>query len=110
MLPRNTLRSLGSIERSEIFWTFLQHLHEVQENYGINLANKLTSNHVKYKSHKMMVDLAAQTLSSSVADATEFLNIIEKDAKFQISEGTIDFTRIIDQVFDIHNIRNPWES
>ena len=73
-LARNTLADLGSMvyadengETDEICWKFLQHLHDVQENYGMKLANKLTSNHIKYQSHKMKVDFAAQTLSSSVS-------------------------------------------
>ena len=67
-LAQNTLASLGSImsENDEICWKFLQHPHEIQENYGMKLANKLTSTHIKYESPKMMVDLAAQTLSYSV--------------------------------------------
>ena len=113
-LARNTLADLGSMvyvdengESNEICWKFLQHLHDVQENYGMKLANKLTSNHIKYQSHKMKVDLAAQTLSSSVADAIDFPNIVEKDARFQNSEATVNFIRTIDKLFDILHTRNP---
>lgn len=48
----------------------------------MKLANKLTSYHIKYESHKMKLDLTAQTLSSSVVDAIYFLDIVEKDARF----------------------------
>lgn len=43
-----------------------------QENIGLNLANKLTATHMEWKKNIMKVKLAAQTLSSSVADAFEF--------------------------------------
>lgn len=43
-----------------------------QENIGLNLANKLTATHMEWKKNIMKVKLAAQTLSSSVADALEF--------------------------------------
>lgn len=43
-----------------------------QENIGLNLANKLTATHMEWKKNVMKVKLAAQTLSSSVADALEF--------------------------------------
>ena len=55
----------------------------------------------------MNVRLAAQTLSSSVADAIEFLNLSMKLPEFQDSEATVTFTRTIDRLFDILNSRNP---
>ena len=48
----------------------------------------------------MKVNLAAQTLSSSVADA------LEKNG-FTDCEATIDFIRRIDHLFDLMNSRNP---
>lgn len=42
------------------------------ENIGLNLANKLIATHMEWKKNIMKVKLAAQTLSSSVADALEF--------------------------------------
>lgn len=56
----------------------------------------------------MNVQLAAQTLSSSVADAIEFLaSSQEYKNKFPNSSGTIKFIRVIDRLFDILNSRNP---
>ena len=56
----------------------------------------------------MNVKLAAQTLSSSVADAIEFLaSSQEYKNKFPNSSGAIKFIRIIDRLFDILNSRNP---
>lgn len=55
----------------------------------------------------MNVRLAAQTLSSSVADAIGFLRTSGyKD--FIDSEATTNFIRIIDRLFDIMNSRNSF--
>jgi len=62
---------------------------------------------VKFETHKMNVKLAAQTLSSSVADAIEFLDLSMKLEDFQHSSGTVKFVRTIDRLFDILNSRNP---
>ncbi len=55
----------------------------------------------------MSVRLAAQTLSSFVADAIEFLDVVMKNPKFQDSNGTVKFIRMIDRLFDMLNSRNP---
>ena len=51
----------------------------------------------------MNVKLAAQTLSSSVADAIQFLDFSMKLEDFQHSSGTVKFVRTIDRLFDIRN-------
>lgn len=71
------------------------------------MGNKISSNHIKFEKHKMNVRLAAQTLSSSVADAIEFLDVVMKNPKFQDSNGTLKFIRMIDRLFDMLNSRNP---
>ena len=58
----------------------------------------------------MNVSLAAQTLSGSVADAIDFMNVVLKQPEFQNSEATVSFTRIMDRLCltqEIHNSRNP---
>lgn len=40
---------------------------------SLKIANKIGSAHIEWKKNVMKVKLAAQTLSSSVADALEFL-------------------------------------
>ena len=54
----------------------------------------------------MKVKLAAQTLSSSVADAIEYF-LKEGDPKFQGANGTIKFIRVVDRLFDLLNSRSP---
>lgn len=108
-LARNCLACLGSIfaENEGIHWKFFENLNEVQQNQGMKLGNKLTNNHIRYEKHKMKVNLAAQTLSSSVADAINFLNIIVNDVRFKESEATVTFIRTVDKLFDMLNSRNP---
>lgn len=53
------------------------------------------------------VRLEAQTLSSSVADAIDFLNLSMKLNEFHNSDGTVKFIRMIDRLFDMLNSRNP---
>ena len=85
-LGRNALGDLGEIKDetgATISFSFIRALSDLQEDEGFNIANKLTSTHVKYYKHKMKVKLAAQTLSSSVADALEFMKDEMKDERFQ---------------------------
>ena len=108
-LARNALAFLGTICTSDdrIEWKFFNRLHLVQEQEGLKLGNKLSNNHVQFERHKMNVSLAAQTLSGSVADAIDFMNIVFKHPDFENSESTVMFIRIIDRLFDLLNSRNP---
>lgn len=65
--------------------------------------------HIQYWKMKMKVALAAQTLSSSVADAIEFCTRDLILPEFQGSEATVRFIRCIDRLFDFLNSRNPFE-
>ena len=55
----------------------------------------------------MNVSLASQTLSSSVADAIEFLDKVLKTSEFEGSAATVKFIKIVDRLFDTLNSRNP---
>ena len=109
-LARNAMASLGSFlddDEQLVKWKFLEQLNTIQEHKGLKLANKLSNKHLHFEKHKMNVSLAAQTLSSSVADAIEFLNVSMKWEAFEGSEGTVTFIRTIDRLFDMLNARNP---
>ena len=56
---------------------------------------------------KMKVNLAAQAISSSVADAIEYCSGKLKLPQFEGSAATINFIRTFDRLFDILNSRNP---
>jgi len=81
-------------------------LFELQNEAGFKLGNKIGSAHIKWKGNSMKVKLAVQTLSSSVADALQFLKQTSND--FKNCEPTIQFIRIIDEIFDFFNSRTPF--
>ena len=72
-----------------IKWQFVEELHKLQESEGLHLANKLRSDHIKWKPQKMKVNLAAQALSSSVADALEYCEGKLKLPQFQRCGPTV---------------------
>ena len=109
-LARNALAHLGTIvdgEGNAIRWHHIEELQKLQEVEGLNLGNKLSPIHQKFQKHKMNVRLAAQTLSSSVANAVEFLDKSMKLPSFRDSHGTVIFIRTIDRLFDMLNSLHP---
>ena len=55
----------------------------------------------------MKVNLAAQALSSSVADALEYCEGKLKLPRFQGFGPTVNFIRVFDRLFDVLSSRNP---
>ncbi|CAI6368667.1 unnamed protein product [Macrosiphum euphorbiae] len=74
---------------------------------GLNFANKISASHVDWRKNIMKVRLAAETLSSSTADALEALNCLNV-SEFKNVEETIKFIRTIDRLFDFLNTRSPF--
>ena len=106
----NCLSDLNTLTQDNqlISWRYIERLHQLQEEEGLHLANKLSArNVVDWRKHKMKVLLATQTLSCSVADAMDFLAQIG-DEDFQGSKATVAFIRTVDRVFDVFNSR--WEA
>ncbi|CAH2091914.1 unnamed protein product [Euphydryas editha] len=95
-----------SSEKGDIKFEFIQKLHDLQEEEGLKLKNKLTRVHVDFFGKKMNVKLAAQVLSSSVADAIDYLRSIGHPS-FAGSEATVEYLRYLDRLFDILNAKNP---
>ena len=109
-LARNALGELKILQDADgnkIEWRFIESLIDLQQSEGLKLGgNKLSKKHLMYEKCKMKVNIAAQTLSSSVADAIQFLD--ENDVpEFQGSGPTVSFIRKIDRIFDLLNSRNP---
>ena len=100
------LKILKNASGEEIKWEYISRLHELQLREGFNLCNKLNSTHIHWSTCKMKVKVAAQTLSSSVADALEFLEKSARLPEFQGCGPTIKFIRHIDMLFDILNSRH----
>ena len=74
-LLRNTLGSYGNLidnDGDKICWKYIVELQKLQDDEGLRLGNKLKLAHIKLEQQKMKVDLAAQALSASVADAIEY--------------------------------------
>ncbi len=110
-LVRNTMSDWKVMKDSDgntIDWKFIEELHKLQETEGLRLANKLRSAHIDWKPQKMKVNLAAQTLSSSVADALEYCEgKLHEMPQFRGCGPTVKFIRIFDRLFDVLNSRNP---
>ncbi|EZA47328.1 THAP domain-containing protein [Ooceraea biroi] len=66
------MKELHDSEGKKIEWRFITALAYLQEQEGLRAGNRLKIAHIQYWKMKMKVALAAQTLSSSVADAIEF--------------------------------------
>lgn len=82
---------------NRIEWHYLEKLQQQQQN----LSNKLTKAHMQWRSRKMNVRLAAETLSNSVADSLEFMRTV--DEEFEDVGPTAKYIRIFNDVFDIMN-------
>ena len=108
---RNTLSDMGNLKDNEegiIDCSLIRRLVKLQDVESLSLGNSLNINHIVWQRHKMKVNLAVQTLSSSVANALEFLKDDLKLPEFKGCSPTIQFIRKIDRVFDILNSRNPY--
>eukprot|EP00795_Rhopilema_esculentum_P007827 gene7827-13692_t len=95
-LVRNTLAEGGILvdhNNNKISWQYVEALHKLQESEGLRLGNKLKASHIHWRQQKMKVNLAAQTFSSSVADAIEYCANVLKLQQFQGSSATVKFIR-----------------
>ena len=109
-LARNSLADLKDFlddAKCEVKWDHIKILHACQEDEGFKIRNKLSKGHIEFQGQKINVKVEAQTLSSSVANAIEYL-MTSGHAKFADVEGTIRFICIIDKLFDLLNLRNPF--
>ena len=91
----------------KIRWELIEELHKIQDEEGLRLGNNLRGAHIQWAKQKMKVDLAAQTISASVADAIEFCDQVLKIPAFHDSAPTVKFIRMFDHLFDVFNSRNP---
>lgn len=108
-LARNALASLQILESSKglIKWQQIVNLHTLQTNITLKYKKKLNAQCIAWEQNKMEVKYAAQTLSSSVANALEFLQMAFRP-EFKDCEATIQFLRTIDRLFDFLNSRSPF--
>jgi hypothetical protein len=107
-LLRNALEAMKQITipgKGIARWNDIVHLHDLQHSDGLRAGNKLTAAHIQFQQQKMKVRLAAQTLSTSVAKALEYLQA-NKFAGFTDTTGTQTFIYFVDRMFDIFNSRS----
>ena len=94
----------GTIQR--IKWQYIEALNSVKEGLGFSLANKLKKQHILWTKHKMNVRIAAQTPSSFVASAIDFLQKQTDLPEFRGSKATTQFIKQVDMIFDMLNSKN----
>lgn len=86
----------------KIEWKHYVNLVNYSNTHRINLAHKLNKRHMLWKDRKMNVRLAVETMSGSCANSLEFL-MKRGEQEFENVAETVEFTRIIDKIFDIMN-------
>uniref|UniRef100_A0A1Y1MYQ2 THAP domain-containing protein 9 n=1 Tax=Photinus pyralis TaxID=7054 RepID=A0A1Y1MYQ2_PHOPY len=81
-LLRNLLSDEGILYNGEgrkIQWKYLVMLNDLQKQQGLHCGNKLRDKHIYFQNQKMKVNITAQTLSNSVANALLFLkNVLQR--------------------------------
>lgn len=102
----SSMRVIYDVDNNKIDWGYIEKLVTLQENEGFHAGNKLKRRHLEWKQSPMKVNIAAQTLSSSVADAIDFCRHLNIKG-FEDSEATTQFIQTVDKWFDILNSRNP---
>ena len=84
-LVRNHFATANMVDEEGkiISWKYVVELQKNQETEGLHLANKLKLAHISWQQQKMKVNLAAQVLSASVADAIDYCANTLKLSQFQ---------------------------
>lgn len=111
-LWRNTFgcKTLYDSEGGVIIFKYIEDLCKFQQNEEFLAGNKIRKKHIQFHKEKMKVSLAVQTLSTSVADALDFLNYDLQIPIFKGSETTVKFIRMADRLFDVFNSKNIFGS
>lgn len=106
-LVRNRLAIKGVLYdgcENKIKWQYFVELVRMADR-GFELTHKMNQSHIDWKSNKMKVDLAVQTLSESTAASIDLLmkkGVVEFDG----AESTIVFIRMFNQLFDVFNTKH----
>lgn len=99
---------IKNFKGEEINWEYIKKLYELEQKEGLRLGTKLTKRHINFHNEIMNVRLAAQTLSSSVADALTYLS--QNNDEFIKAGPTSEFIKYINNAFDILNSRNKFST
>lgn len=103
-LVRNTLGDYKVLYHKDkkIEWSYFVELVKYSRENSYGLTHKLNKRHLEYADRKMHVRTAVETLSRSTADAIEYCQINEVPG-FENATETIEFTRIMDTLWDVMN-------
>lgn len=107
-LVRNTLGNRSVFwngSNGKIEWKYYEELVNYSKSGQFSLTHKLNKRHVQWKDRIMHVRTAVETLSSSCANALNFLmkNGVEQ---FRDAEETIEFTNVFDKLWDVMNTQS----
>ncbi|KMQ93551.1 thap domain-containing protein 9-like protein [Lasius niger] len=107
-LVRNIFASymLTNDSGSEIRWSYINELIQIQEREGLHAATKVRRKHIRFQKEKMKVKLAVQVLSTSVVDALNFFEYDIRYPEFTNADAIARFCQIFNNVLDILNSRN----
>lgn len=106
-LVRNTLgnnKVLLDDDGSKIEWKFFEALEKLRDKQDFSHVHKITKRHIEYNNLKMIVRLAAETLSNSVANTMQVL-MDKSHEQFSESSATIKFIHFINDCFDVMNTK-----
>lgn len=103
-LVRNTLgnKRIFWYNAKKIEWSYFVELVKLSSESSIGLTHKLNKRHLEYADRAMHVRTAVETMSKSTADAMEYCRKNGVPG-FENSNETIEFTRIMDTLWDIMN-------
>lgn len=90
----------GSNEKIE--WKYFEELVNYSQNHQFGLSHKMNKRHLLWEDRKMHVRTAVETLSSSSANAMEFL-MNRGIENFANAAATIEFTKLFDSLWDVMN-------
>lgn len=99
------LKALYLVDGTAIEWKFFESLEHLRDKSDI-VTHKLTKKHIQFEKNKMNVSLATQIFSESCASSMEKLHILPQTREiFKDSAITSDFTRRMDNLFNILNTK-----
>lgn len=94
-------KTLWDSEGNLIEWRYFESLAKLHESTGLRIGGaKLSNRHIEFDKNVMNVEVAAQTLSNSTAEAFLFLAEYEE---FQNCEHTAKYCKMVKNAFGILN-------
>lgn len=107
---RKTLGEKGVIvdnNNETIKLQYLIELEKVQKQEGLRLGNKLKKAHIQRRQQEMKVNLVAQYLSFSVADAIEYCSNAQSYHSFKALKLPLNSYKSFNYLFKVLNSRLP---